>query len=136
MGGAVEQVVVVVISFVVVVLNVRSLYVRRSSSCVLNGSVKSKVRKDGVFHAPGDGHPDSIGVLMAYAVFEVVLVVFEVVVHFLVKRVTVVAPVYVGAGIKVVVLAVTGEVVVYIIRKVGESLVGSAGGGGRVFGDE
>ena len=62
--------------------------------------------------------------------------VFEVVLHFLVERVTVVAPVNVGAGIKIIVLAVAVEVIVYIVRKVGECLVSSAGGGGRVFGDK
>ena len=71
MGGTVEQMVVTVIRFVVVVFYSRSLYVRRSSSYVLNGNVLSEVREDGVLHASGNGHPDSICVFMSNAVFEV-----------------------------------------------------------------
>ena len=136
MGGAVEQVVVTIVRFVVVVFYGSSLYVRRSSSSVFDGGVFPEVGENSVFHASGDGHPDSICVIVANAVFKVLLVVFEVVVHFLMERVPVVTPVDVGTDIKVVVLAVKVEVVLYVICKVGEGLIGGAGSGGRVFGNK
>ena len=136
MGGAVEQVVVTVIRFVVVMFYGSSLYVRRSSSCVLNGGVLSKMGEDGVLHASRNSHPDSIGVSVVHTLLEVLLMFVQVAIRLLVKRVAIVAPVNVGVGVKVFLLAVFVVVIVYVVRKVGECLVSSASGGGRVFGDK
>ena len=75
-------------------------------------------------------------VLVVYTLFEVVLLFGKVGIYLLVEVVKVVAPINVGVGVEAFFLALIVVMILDVVGKVGERLIGGAHGGDGAFGNK